>query len=154
MPNRAADTFDMNSARPLATFAAASLLTVMGFSVPAGAASTTLTGTEFQTPSGNIHCAFYDSELRCDLSKNTAPVPARPADCELDWGNAFYLPVSGKGGRGCVGDTVANPDNPILKYGAKWKRSGITCTSAASGLACTNRTGRKMFLSAGTQTLS
>jgi len=65
--------------------------------------------------------------LRCDLLKNQARLPAKPKDCQLDWGNAFGLGERGKAQRLCVGDTVADPRLPVLAYGKVWSEGGFRC---------------------------
>ncbi|GGJ25341.1 DUF6636 domain-containing protein [Deinococcus roseus] len=107
----------------------------------------------FQTPSGNIHCMLFDSELRCDLGTITARVPPRPKDCELDWGNAFGMSLKGKAQRICHGDTVMNPNYPVLQYGKTWKKAGFVCTSLSSGLSCTNKDKHGWVLSKGRQVI-
>jgi hypothetical protein len=105
----------------------------------------------FQMPSGNIHCMFDSSErvLRCDLAQfDGKPLP-RPKDCELDWGNSFYLAARGKPGGVCHGDTVQAPNNPRLEYGKVWSNGGISCTSKRTGLRCVNLDGRGFELSRG-----
>lgn len=97
----------------------------------------------FQTPSGNIHCAAYAdganrAELRCDLVQNTARIPPRPADCELDWGDAFGMNNRGQAERICHGDTVQNPKNPVLQYGKRWSAGGFRCDATQSRLRCVN----------------
>ena len=95
----------------------------------------------FQTPSKNIACQFFtgdgQSSLRCDIMA-VAAKPARPRDCELDFGDAFELPAKGAAAPICHGDTVADPKLPVLAYGAAWQRGGITCRSAPTGLTCSN----------------
>lgn len=111
----------------------------------------------FQTPSGNIMCHYVGietrGELRCDVLKNEAKVPPRPDDCELDFGNAFGLPSRGKAHRLCAGDTVADPEYPVLAYGKTWTAHGITCRSESAGLTCRNRQGRGFRLSRSAQTI-
>jgi hypothetical protein len=123
------------------------LLTAMTLSSASFAAYTGLVQrTEdlggFQTPSGNIHCAAYaegtTSNLRCDLVQNTARVPTRPADCELDWGDAFGMDNRGKAGRICHGDTVQNPKNPVLQYGKIWSAGDFRCDVTPARLRCVN----------------
>jgi hypothetical protein len=103
----------------------------------------------FQTPSGNIHCMFDAGErvLRCDLARFDGKLLPRPKDCELDWGNSFYLAARGKPGGVCHGDTVMAPSNPKLGYGTSWSKSGITCTSRQTGLRCVNLDRRGFELS-------
>jgi hypothetical protein len=99
----------------------------------------------FQSPTGNIHCAIYtfnrDAEARCDLRELTPSYTARPAGCDLDWGSAFAVGHVGKGVLACVGDTVVNPDNPVLPYGEAVSLGGISCVSAQTGMTCTNAEG-------------
>jgi hypothetical protein len=95
-----------------------------------------------QTPSGNIHCQFFNydkqTSLRCDIAQ-IATRPPRPADCELDWGGAFEVSVRGHNAqRICHGDTVKDTSLPVLAYGAIWQRGGFTCTSDQTGLTCFN----------------
>lgn len=62
----------------------------------------------FQAPSKNIACQFFADNgqglLRCDIKKLETR-PRRPADCELEWGNAFEMSAKGSAGRICAGDT-------------------------------------------------
>lgn len=107
----------------------------------------------FQTPSKNIHCMLYENELRCDLLQNTAPIPPRPQNCDLDWGNVFAMTSAGKPIRVCYGDTVMNPNHPVLQYGQVWKKAGFTCTSLTSGLRCVNKNKKGWLLTRGKQSL-
>lgn len=113
----------------------------------------------FQTPSGNIHCVAYvdrltqEAGLRCDLLKNQARPPAKPKDCELDWGNAFGLGERGKAQRLCVGDTVADPRLPVLAYGKVWSEGGFRCEVTPARLRCTNRDKRGFELARAAQKL-
>jgi hypothetical protein len=94
----------------------------------------------FQTPSGNIHCQWAsDSGLRCDLMQFSGKRLPKPSDCNLDWGDSFYVAATGTSGGVCHGDTILNPKNPKLAYGKTWVKGGITCTSSERGLRCVNR---------------
>jgi hypothetical protein len=100
----------------------------------------------FQSPTGNIHCAISiwdggDTEARCDLRALTPSYTRAPAGCDLDWGNSFAVGRSGKGFLGCVGDTVMDPNNPVLGYGQAASLGGISCVSAKTGITCTNAEG-------------
>jgi hypothetical protein len=117
--------------------------------------SQNITSDSFQTPSGNIHCEIYDNNaLRCDLMSRTNQAPKKPADCPVDYGNVFEL-RNNKGGTNllCYGDTIANPSNPKLPYGAKWSKAGIVCESQTTGLTCTNQVGKGFSISKGNQKL-
>ncbi len=122
------------------------LLTAMTLSSASFAAYTGLVQNTselggFQTPSGNIHCAAYaegqTNNLRCDLVQN-AVRPPRPADCDLDWGDAVTMNNRGKAGWLCHGDTVQNPQNPVLQYGKVWKAGGFRCEATTARLRCVN----------------
>ena len=101
----------------------------------------------FQLPSGNIHCAMYEGTLRCDVLQSTFPRPARPRDCEQDYGDAVELGGKGPAAMLCHGDTVANPASPVLGYGQAWQGPGMACTSARTGLRCVNGDGRGFEMS-------
>jgi hypothetical protein len=112
----------------------------------------------FQTPSDNIHCVVSEisdnvSQLRCDLTENTAPIPVKPKECNLDWGNAFAMNVEGEAQRVCHGDIVYNPNRPVLQYGKRFRYLGYSCISKTTGLICTNRDGRGWELSRSKQRL-
>jgi hypothetical protein len=110
----------------------------------------------FQTPSKNIHCAgFMDASgtsLRCDILQNNAKIPARPKDCDLDYGSAFEMTLKGKSLRLCYGDTVADA-YPVLQYGTTWKWAGFVCTSSTAGVRCVNLSGHGWQINKSSQTL-
>ena len=112
----------------------------------------------FKTPSGNTHCltdSNYDGTviLRCDILRNDAVIPAKPRDCEFDYGNAFGMGVRGRSGRWCVSDTVADPAYPVLGYGRVWRRNGFTCDMTTNRLRCVNRDGHGFELARRRQVL-
>lgn len=99
----------------------------------------------FQSPTGNIHCMIYRSEIgsdaRCDLRELTQSYRKAPPDCDLDWGSSFGVGDSGKGYLVCAGDTVINPGSAQLRYGEAVSLGGISCVSAKTGITCTNAAG-------------
>ncbi len=108
----------------------------------------------FKIPSGNIHCRANtsDNTLECEIQTNNAKLPPKPQDCELDWGNRFYMTLTGKAERSCHGDTLGlDPKNPVLAYGKTWKQNGFTCISKQTGLTCKNKAGRGWTLSKSNQ---
>jgi hypothetical protein len=113
--------------------------------------------TGFQTPSGNIFCAYVSfenlRELRCDISRTTNAPPPKPKSCEHDWGYAFGLSPRGKGHRICVSDTPMDPSFKKLAYGRTWKRGPFTCRSRTAHLRCTNTRGHGFQLNRSKQTL-
>ncbi len=108
----------------------------------------------FKSPSNNIHCQYFDGELRCDIAQISSPLPPKPRDCELDWGQAFAVAADSRiGQRLCHGDTAADPSLPTLPYGSTWRRDGFTCTSEQSGVTCANALGHGFSLSRNVQRL-
>ncbi|MGJ8573129.1 MAG: DUF6636 domain-containing protein [Hoeflea sp.] len=98
----------------------------------------------FRSPTGNIHCMIFSGAgagARCDLSEFTQSYP-RPVDCDLDWGFAFEVSARGPGTPICAGDTVIDQNAQVLDYEASVVGSGITCTSAKTGITCVNAEGR------------
>ena len=106
----------------------------------------------FRSPSDNIHCAYDDYDgtpyIRCDIMNYTPTIGGRPADCDLEWGDAFEIgPGYARGEVICHGDTVRAPDALVLGYGKTFTQGGLTCNSEQSGLTCRNRKGHGFFLS-------
>lgn len=100
----------------------------------------------FRSPSGNIACAGYDDEgkpgVRCDLAAVSKRSLRRPADCDLDFGQAFFVAAaSDRGMAVCHGDTVADPEARVLPYGQDWRWKGLVCRSSPAGMRCVNARG-------------
>lgn len=101
----------------------------------------------FRSPSNNIHCMYLPAwsgppstpaTLRCDIRQIDTPPPL-PRSCDLDWGRAFEVTLSGPVAEMiCAGDTVANDAYPVLNYGGVWQHGGFTCTSETDGIECFN----------------
>ena len=90
----------------------------------------------FQTPSGQITCAYYAftdvaPQIRCDLLflNDRAAVITR----------------SGKGRIVKVTDAVGDPKSRKLAYGTSTRFGSYTCTSRRSGLTCRSRASRHGF---------
>jgi hypothetical protein len=108
----------------------------------------------FKSPTGNIHCQYFEGELRCDIAQIAAPVPPKPRDCDLDWGQAFAVTADSRSGaRLCHGDTAMDDSLPTLPYGDAWRRDGFTCTSERTGVTCSNALGHGFSLSRNLQRL-
>lgn len=118
-----------------------------------GAVAQAADGETFQSPTGNIHCLVYEKELRCELGENLAKLPPRPKDCELDWGNVFFMNQTNKPERACYGDTIKAPTNPVVQYGKSWQKDGFTCQVEKTGVKCSNSKGHGWTLSKKKQTL-
>ncbi len=95
----------------------------------------------FQSPSKNVACQYLDYDkqntIRCDIAVIETK-PRRPADCDLEYGQAFEMNAKGAASRICYGDTVIDKSLPVLAYGEVWQRGGFTCKSEQTGVTCFN----------------
>jgi hypothetical protein len=101
----------------------------------------------FQSPSGNIACVMTPKVARCDISQRDWNPPPRPASCPLDFGQGIELRATGTAEFVCAGDTTLNPQAPTLDYGSSSQIGAIACTSAESGMSCSNSSGGSFTLS-------
>ncbi|APH71126.1 DUF6636 domain-containing protein [Aquibium oceanicum] len=112
---------------------------------------------EFQSPSGNIHCEADDDPeeggVRCDiLEVDQQSFTRRPQDCDLDWGQTFFVGAAEAAKLACAGDTIVNPDSQVLKYGERLLIGDyLVCYSETTGLECQNTRGSGFALSRGEQ---
>jgi hypothetical protein len=131
----------------------AALLAAAVVLAAAGSAAGASSLSEFRTPSRNIGCIYAPKDstsptyLRCDIRTGLRPKPARPAKCDLDWGDSYTLLVRGLAKITCHGDTTLDPRYRVLHYGSTWKRGGFSCTSRRTGLRCRGPAGHGFFLS-------
>ena len=111
----------------------------------------------FHSPSGNIACALMSGEFagaRCDMRDLTQSFPKRPADCDLDWGDAFGIDAGARQGQVlCHGDTVMDPNAMVLGYGQSATLGEITCSSEKTGMTCRNATGHGFSIAKAAQHL-
>jgi hypothetical protein len=111
----------------------------------------------FKMPSNNIFCLLEQgpdgADLRCDINQMSDKGLPRPKGCPLSYGDAFVINPTGAAVPLCHGDTVANPAMPQLAYGAVWRANVFTCTSASTGVTCTNASGHGFSLSREAQKL-
>lgn len=95
----------------------------------------------FQSPSRNISCAFFvdgaRNFIRCDIAVMETK-PKRPADCELEYGQAFMMYSKGAAERICYGDALTDKPLPVVGYGGVWQHGGFTCTLEQTGVTCSN----------------
>jgi hypothetical protein len=95
----------------------------------------------FQSPSKNISClVFPDGQktaIRCDIAAMDTK-PKRPADCDLEYGQAFMMDSRGGAERICYGDALTDKVLPVIGYGEVWQRGGFTCTVEQTGVTCSN----------------
>ncbi|HET6482926.1 MAG TPA: DUF6636 domain-containing protein [Actinoplanes sp.] len=107
----------------------------------------------FRTPSQNIACALTRSHVRCDIVRKSWEPPARPADCELDWGNGLAI-SDGETTFTCTGDTLIGTSETTLAYGEGLQAGTIRCDSTSFELTCRDsRTGHGFSLSASRQSV-
>ena len=123
------------------------LLAVPVLALALGAVPATAQAASFSSPSKNIGCVVStDFGIRCDISDHDWAEPAKPAGCDLDYGQGLFV----KGGRSrfvCAGDTALG-SRTILGYGKTKKVGRYACTSSKAGMKCANTsTGHGFFLS-------
>jgi hypothetical protein len=125
------------------------------------AVQNTAGATEFKsirTPSDNIQCQFSDEgdgSADCEITEKTVAsrLPPRPADCDLDYGQRFFIAGEGKASVVCAGDTVRTPDAKVMGYGELIITKKVWCESSEAGLTCSNNAGHGFFLSKAKQEL-
>jgi hypothetical protein len=114
-----------------------------------GAATTSVVSGEpqqFQLPSGNIACYLDTSGVRCDIRDRSWQPPAKPASCDVDYGQGIELRASGASFV-CAGDTTLGGGS-TLAYGMSIERGPFRCDSSADGVECKDsRTGHGFHLS-------
>jgi hypothetical protein len=107
----------------------------------------------FRTPSRNISCALTKSAVRCDIVRKTWEPPAKPADCELDWGNGLVI-SDGSATITCAGDSLAGVSASTLEYGEALRSGTVRCDSESTSLSCEDeKTGHGFTLASSRYTL-
>jgi len=101
----------------------------------------------FRTPTGNIGCFLDRASARCDIHDHTYSAPPKPADCDLEWGDAIQI-RGGPAAFVCHGDTALDPSASVLAYGARTRQGSMVCESAENGVTCFQEgTGNHFFIS-------
>jgi hypothetical protein len=91
--------------------------------------------TGFISPSGNVSCMIDADWARYDIIDRDWSPPARPADCELDYGHGISL-APGEGAHFIyAGDTAFGADE-VLPYGESITAGFLRCESAESSVTC------------------
>jgi hypothetical protein len=103
---------------------------------------------QFSSPSGGIGCAYDVGYLRCDVRDGVRPLPPKPKNCDLDWGQGFELKPTGIASVVCAGDTALG-SKTVVGYGTTWHRGAFACRSTTDGLRCTNASRHGFFISRG-----
>ncbi|WP_250001730.1 DUF6636 domain-containing protein [Actinoplanes sp. M2I2] len=106
----------------------------------------------FRTPSQNIACLLKPSEVRCDIVRKSWKAPAKPADCELAWGNGLAI-TGGRATFTCAGDTLVGTSDTTLEYGQALRAGTVRCESADAGLTCEDETGHGFTLASSRYTI-
>lgn len=91
----------------------------------------------FSSPSGNVGCVLDVDYVRCDISERDWAPPARPADCEFDYGQGIALSPGGPVEFVCAGDTTLG-GAATLDYGQTITRGSLSCTSTERAMSCRN----------------
>jgi hypothetical protein len=130
----------------------ATVLLVAGaaFGVAATADASTHHLSQFLSPSHNIGCVLIGGSARCDILHRTYHLPPRPKSCPhvVNFGQGVFVAESGKGRIVCAGDTARIPGSRVLAYGSSDTFGRFACTSATSGMTCTNtHNGHGFFIS-------
>jgi hypothetical protein len=113
--------------------------------VPSAKVTRVATGSfQFSTPSKNIGCYVAADSARCDIAKKAWKPPAKPADCELDYGNGVAIFGLEEATVVCAADTVLGGAK-TLAYGEVVRVGSFLCDSESSGVRCTNEDSRDGF---------
>jgi hypothetical protein len=91
----------------------------------------------FRSPSGNISCAVFASDVRCDVVEHKWVAPPASPDCRLNWGSRFKLEQGGASVFDCYAQELPAPDL-ILGYGQSRTFGSIICDNESTGMTCTD----------------
>ncbi|SNS68704.1 DUF6636 domain-containing protein [Rhodococcoides kyotonense] len=98
----------------------------------------------FSSPDGQFQCGIVTLASRTEAGCQgvTDPVPPRPEDCMISWGNGIRVTNEGEASFMCAGGAVYTSGgeviDPPLGIGQTIAADGYTCTSAADGISCGN----------------
>jgi hypothetical protein len=115
------------------------------------------------SPTGNIRCLYVPPargngpvNLLCSIARSAYATRLQdhcmaPNGSGVDW-HGFELGATRRGQILCTGGILYDPGTQhphyvTLSYGRTWHQSVFTCTSRATGLTCTNRSGHGLFIS-------
>lgn len=96
----------------------------------------------FSSPDGLFQCGIVplSSRTEAGCQGTTNPVPPRPDDCMINWGNGIRVTNEGPAAFMCSGGVVYTSGgetiDPPLAVGATIAEAGFTCTSAENGISC------------------
>lgn len=98
----------------------------------------------FSSPDGQFQCGIVTlaSRTEAGCQGSTTPVPPRPEDCMINWGNGIRVTNEGSAEFMCAGGAVYTSGgetmDPPLGVGQQLQAEGYTCMSAPDGISCTN----------------
>jgi hypothetical protein len=92
----------------------------------------------FQSPSGNIVCVARAGGVDCDIAERTYAAPPRPDTCHLNFGSRILLTPGAAPYFDCYGQSLRDRPLPTLDYDRSLRIGSVDCTSAASGVTCTD----------------
>lgn len=98
----------------------------------------------FSSPDGSFQCGIVPLANRTEAGCQgvTTPIPPRPDDCMINWGNGIRVTNDGPAAFMCSGGVVYTSGgatvDPPLTIGSEIAEGGFTCTSAADGISCKN----------------
>ncbi|WP_338886656.1 DUF6636 domain-containing protein [Rhodococcus sovatensis] len=98
----------------------------------------------FSSPDGLFQCGIVTlaSRTEAGCQGTTAPVPPRPEDCMISWGNGIRVTNAGEAEFMCSGGAVYTSGgesiDPPLAVGQSIEADGYSCLSASNGISCTN----------------
>jgi hypothetical protein len=72
---------------------------------------------------------------RCDIIDRDWSPPARPPDCEFDYGQGISVAPGERAQFVCAGDTAFGPD-AILPYGETISAAALRCESTEADITC------------------
>ncbi|MFD4181622.1 DUF6636 domain-containing protein [Rhodococcus sp. NPDC058514] len=96
----------------------------------------------FSSPTGGFECGIISLPTRTEAGcqGTTSPIPARPDNCMVNWGNGIRVTGNDPGEFLCSGGPVytsgVSAADSVLPVGDKVSSFGFTCKSEATGVTC------------------
>ncbi|MDY6997106.1 MAG: hypothetical protein SW019_10945 [Actinomycetota bacterium] len=94
----------------------------------------------FASPSGNIVCMMTVRSASCDVADHDWTGPPVEGDplCGLQEADRVFLMVNGPAEIHCRNDTLISTEEFTLDYGQSHTVGPLACTSAPSGITCSD----------------
>ncbi|OLT35851.1 hypothetical protein BJF84_13270 [Rhodococcus sp. CUA-806] len=98
----------------------------------------------FSSPDGRFQCGIVTLASRTEAGCQgvTTPVPPRPEECMINWGNGIRVTNNDAAQFMCAGGAVytsgGDTIDPPLGVGQQIQADGYTCKSTPDGIACAN----------------